>query len=65
MPIQSIQGPLREVAGKEKQLLASGYREVTPAAGASPQPGEYTKTSFTGSNTSFEGEQQWILTWRI
>ena len=52
-----------EIQLKERELLAKGYRLVEKSLGADPGPGEYTKTSHTGSSTSFEGLVKITLTW--
>jgi len=62
MNISSRTGTQQEVAKKEHELLAKGYHRVRKPE-KSLLPGEYTKSSFTGSATSFEGPGGWTLTW--
>jgi len=60
---QSWQGLAQDADARERQLIAKGYRLVQKSDEKTMLPGEYTKTYFTGSETSFDGPEKCTLRW--
>lgn len=57
------QGPKQQGDAVEFQLIAKGYRLVQKRDENTLLPGEYTKTHYTGSETSFDGPENCTLRW--
>lgn len=49
----------------EVDLRAKGYRLVNKTNEKDLAPREYIKSSFTGSEKSFEGPKMWTVRWRV
>lgn len=54
-----------ELPQVEAELRAKGYRLVQKTNEKDLLPGEYIKSSFTGSEHPFEAPKMWTLRWRI
>jgi hypothetical protein len=64
-PIQNETCNDAELPKVEAALRARGYRPVNKTNEKDLLPGEYIKSSFTGSEQSFEGPKMWTVRWRI
>lgn len=49
----------------EADLRAKGYRLVNKSDEKDLAPGEYMKSSFTGSEQSVAGPKMWKVRWRV
>ncbi len=54
-----------ELPKVEADLRAKGCRLVNKANEKDLAPGEYIKSSFTGSEQSFEGSKMWTVRWLV
>jgi hypothetical protein len=57
------QGLTQDVDAVERQLIAKGYILVQKRDSKTLLPGEYIKSTFIGSETSFDGPGGCTLTW--
>ena len=53
-----------ELAVREGELRARGFHISAVTSEKLLRPMEYMKQVYTGTPSSFEGQQTWILTWR-
>lgn len=64
-PIQIKTCSDAELPKVEADLRAKGYRLVNKTNEKDLAPGEYIKSSFTGSEQSFAGPKMWTVRWHI
>lgn len=59
------QGRTQDIDAVERQLIAKGYVLVHKHDSKTLLPGEYIKSAFIGSETSFDGPGGCTLTWSL
>lgn len=64
MVVQTEQGSIDQIHGRERDLIGSGYKRVDGVNSRDLDPGQYVISTHGGTETRFEGRGGATISWK-